>query len=70
MTDCCVNTVLLHPATGTQDVQYRCMSKAVVDSNIDFQLGDFSVNMKCIGSGAAALAVGASMLSLSAMGLL
>ena len=69
MTQCCVNTVLLHPATGTEDVQYRCMTKAMVDSNIDFTLADFKVNMKCIGSGAAYLAAGASMITLSAMGL-
>ena len=69
MTQCCVNTVLLHSATGTQDVQYRCMSKGAVDANIDMQLGDFKVNMKCIDSGAAYLAVSASMVTLSAMAL-
>ena len=60
---------MYHSATDTQDSMYRCMSKSVVDANIDMTLGDFRVNMKCIGSGAAALAVGASMVSLSAMGL-
>ena len=69
MNQCCVNTVLRHPATGTEDIHYRCMTKSVVDANIDFSLGDFKVNMKCVGSGAAYLAAGASMLSLSAMGL-
>ena len=52
---CCVNTVLRHPATNTQDIQYRCMTKNVVNANVDLELGDFSVQMKCMGSGAATL---------------
>lgn len=57
---CCVNTVLHHTATGTKDVNYRCMTKAVIDSNIDMKLGDFEVHMNCVGSGAKFLAIGAS----------
>ena len=56
---CCVHTVLKHKATNTQDVQYRCMTKEVVHANMDITLGDFSVKMMCMHSGAFALATGA-----------
>ena len=61
---CCVNAVFHHKASNTKDVMYRCMPTAVVDANIDFQLGDFEVQMNCEGqvnSGAAMLATGASL---------
>ena len=67
MTKCCMNTVLLHEATGTQDVMYKCMTKSIADVNIDMYISDFKVNMKCLGSGASILAVGASLLTLSAI---
>ena len=68
-TQCCVNTVLNHPATGTKDIMYRCMTKSVVNANINMELGDFQVNMKCMGSAASALAVGASLVSVVAASL-
>ena len=55
---CCVNTVLHHKASGTKDINYKCMTKAVVDANVDMTLGDFDVKMKCVGSGAKFLSVG------------
>ena len=55
---CCVNTVLHHTATGTKDINYRCMTKAVIDSNVDMKLGDFEVHMNCVGSGAQFLTLG------------
>ena len=55
---CCVNTVLHHKASSTMDVMYKCMTKAVVDSNVDTTLGNFEVHMKCVGSGASSLTLG------------
>ena len=55
---CCVNTVLHHKASGTKDINYKCMTKAVVDANVDMTLGDFEVHMNCVGSGASFLSVG------------
>ena len=55
---CCVNTVLHHKATGTKDINYRCMTKAVIDSNVDMNRGDFEVHMNCTGSGAKFLTLG------------
>jgi hypothetical protein len=59
---CCVNTVLHHPGTGTKDINYKCMTKAVIDSNVDMKLGDFEVHMSCVGpvSGAKFLTLGAT----------
>ena len=53
---CCVHTTLHHKATDTQDIQYRCMTKSVVNGNMDIELGDFRVQMKCLGNGATYLA--------------
>ena len=64
-TQCCVSTVLIHEESGTQDLMYRCMTKTVANANIDMQLGDFSVNMKCVGSGAAMLVAGASLMTMT-----
>merc|ERR1719263_980309 len=55
---CCVNTILHHKASGTKDINYRCMTKAVIDSNVDMKLGDFEVHMNCVGSGAKYLTLG------------
>jgi hypothetical protein len=55
---CCVNTVLHHTATGTKDINYKCMTKAVIDINTNLKLGDFEVHMNCVGSGAKFLALG------------
>ena len=66
LTKCCVSAELHHKVSGTKDAMYRCMTKAVADANIDFQLADFSVNMKCLGKSAAAM-VGASVATLAAM---
>ena len=65
MTQCCVSTSLYHPATDTQDIMYRCMTKTVANANINMQLDDFSVNMKCVKGGAQMLAVGASAAALA-----
>merc|ERR1719446_1024995 len=56
---CCVNTVLHHKASGTKDINYRCMTKAVIDANVEMKLGDFEVHMDCVGSGAKHLTLGA-----------
>ena len=69
MQKCCVNTVLYHRASNTKDINYRCMTRAIVDANVNMKMGDFEVTMHCIGkvrSGAMALA-GASVASLVAM---
>ena len=63
---CCVNTVLHHKASGTKDINYKCMTKAVVDANVDMTLGDFEVSMKCVGSGAQYLTVGAAAVAMIA----
>merc|ERR1719263_2270114 len=55
---CRVNTILHHKASGTKDINYRCMTKAVIDSNVDMKLGDFEVHMNCVGSGAKYLTLG------------
>ena len=62
LSQCCVSAVLHHKASGTQDIMYRCMTKAVAQTNLNMQIADFEVNMKCVGSGAQLLAVGASAL--------
>ena len=59
---CCVNTVLHHPDSGISDVNYKCMTKGVVDSNVDTKIGNFEVHMKCVGSGASALTLGGAAL--------
>ena len=38
------------------------MTKSVIDSNVDTKIGNFEVHMKCVGSGASALTVGAAAL--------
>ena len=43
MQKCCVNTVLYHRASKTKDVNYRCMTRAVVDANINLKISDFEV---------------------------
>ena len=48
---------------------YRCMTKSLINANIDLQIEDFSVNMKCVGSGAKMLAVGASAAAMVALSL-
>jgi hypothetical protein len=63
---CCVNTVLHHKATGTKDINYRCMTKAVIDSNVDMKLGDFEVKMNCVGSGAQSLTLGVAAVLVAA----
>ena len=63
---CCVNTVLHHTASSTKDVNYRCMTKAVIDSNVDMKLGDFEVHMNCVGSGAKFLTLGAASILVAA----
>lgn len=65
MTKCCVTATLHHKNTGTKDSMYRCMTKAVADSNVDMKLADFEVSMKCLGNSAAML--GASVATLAAM---
>ena len=55
---CCVNTVLHHKSTGTKDINYRCMTKAVIDVNTTMKLGNFEVTMNCVGSGAKFLTLG------------
>ena len=61
-TQCCVSAAMHHEASNTQDIVYRCMTKSVTHKDRDFRmsLGDFTVNMQCIGSGASFLAMGAS----------
>ena len=63
---CCVNTILHHKATGTKDINYRCMTKAVIDSNVDMKLGDFEVVMNCVGSGAQSLTLGVAAVLVAA----
>ena len=65
LTKCCVSATLHHKVSGTKDAMYRCMTKAVADANVDMQLADFSVSMKCLGSSAAM--IGASVATLAAM---
>ena len=66
MTKCCVSATMHHKASGTKDSMYRCMTKAVAESNIDMKLADFEVNMKCMGKNSAAM-LGASIATLAAM---
>ena len=66
LTKCCVSATMHHKSTGTKDAMYRCMTKAVAEANVDLQLADFSVNMKCIGKNSAAM-IGASVATLAAL---
>ena len=66
MTKCCVSATMHHKASGTKDSMYRCMTKAVAESNIDMKLADFEVSMKCMGKNSAAM-LGASIATLAAM---
>ena len=63
---CCVNTILHHKGSGTKDINYRCMTKAVVDSNVDMTLGNFEVHMNCVGSGAKFLSLGGAAILVAA----
>ena len=63
---CCVNTILHHKGSGTKDINYRCMTKAVVDSNVDMTLGSFEVHMNCVGSGAKFLSLGGAAILVAA----
>ena len=56
---CCVHTELFHSASNTKDVHYKCMTKKVAHANMDIQLGDMQVKMRCLGSGATVLALSA-----------
>ena len=66
-TQCCVRSVLKHKVEGTNDVYYRCMSKAVAEANVTMSIGPMDVNMQCIGSGAKQLLATASALTLAAL---
>lgn len=69
LTQCCVNAVMKYPKTGEWDNMYRCMTTAVADANFEMNLGDFQVNMQCIGNGAAALAASGAVATLAALSL-
>lgn len=67
-TKCCVNVVMKSPADGKQHNMFRCMNKGVAQANFQITISDYSVAMKCLGSGAYALGVGAlSAATVSAM---
>ena len=54
---CCVHTELFHAASNTKDIHYKCMTKKMAHANMDIQLGDMQVKMRCLGSGATYLAL-------------
>ena len=66
-TQCCVRSMLKHKVDNTNDVYYRCMSKAVAEANVTMSIGQLDVNMQCIGSGAQKLVAAASAFTLAAM---
>ena len=56
------------PADGKQHNMFRCMNRGVAQANFQITISDYSVAMKCLGSGAYALGVGAlSAASVTAM---
>ena len=57
---CCSKSVISEVG-GTTDTIYKCMSKYVAGANIDLSLSDYSVTMKCVGSGAHQLVAGAAV---------
>ena len=68
LTYCCVNAVMKHEKSGQWENIHRCMTKGIVDANFNMNLGDFTVNMQCVGSGAKALAAtGVAAATLAAM---
>ena len=54
-TKCCSKSVMRDPTMGTKDVQYRCMNRGLVEGSFEMQMGDYSVEFSCMGSGAAKL---------------
>ena len=59
MTKCCSKTVMYDPKSETKDVTYRCINKGIVLGDIDMQLGDFTLQMRCLESSATKLVGGA-----------
>ena len=69
---CCADAVFHHKASGSKDNTYRCMSKKVADRNINVNIGDFEVQMRCVdsvGSGATYLTAGLTAATLVAASL-
>ena len=56
-TKCCVNALMKGKKDGTQHQTYRCMTKSLVDLNIDYTVDDMTVSMRCTN----AYAMGASL---------
>ena len=49
-TKCCAKTVMYDPETDTKDVNYRCMNRGMVQGDVRMIMGDFQLEMHCMGS--------------------
>ena len=58
VTKCCSKAVMTDPMSGETNVEYRCMSKGVAQFNLDMNIGDFKLQMKCLNDGASKLVAG------------
>ena len=69
---CCANAAFHHRASDTKDNTYRCISKKVADQNVNVEIGDFEVQLRCVDSvhsGATYLATGTAAVMLVAASL-
>lgn len=63
---CCVNA-LMKTKDGKQHQTYRCMTKSLVDLNIDYTVDDMTVSMRCSNAYTMGAAVAVSAATLAAM---
>ena len=59
MTMCCAKVVMFDPKTDTKDGMFRCLNKGIVLADVDMNIGDFNLQMRCLESSAVKLVGGA-----------
>ena len=66
-TKCCVSAILKDHESGTQHENFRCMNKGIVKSNMDLQINNMTVSMRCTDAMYMGASFAASAATLAAM---